>query len=136
MEFSVDKAIEILQATPRTLHALLGDVSDEWIAGIQNPKSKIQNGPWEPFDVVGHLIHGEQTDWIPRVRIILEQGDDRTFVPFDRFAQFELSKGKSLVELLSEFERVGSEKIARLVAWNFSEEQIVLEGSNQVLGSV
>ena len=136
MEFSVDKAIEILQATPRTLHALLGDVSDEWIAGIQNPKSKIQNGPWEPFDVVGHLIHGEQTDWIPRVRIILEQGDDRTFVPFDRFAQFELSKGKSLIDLLSEFENLRRENVAALRQWNLTDEHLELEGVHPELGVV
>ena len=133
MEFSVDKAIEVLQATPLTLHALLRNLSDEW---IQDPKSKLENTGWEPFDVVGHLIHGDQTDWIPRARIILEQGENRTFVPFDRFAQLELSKGKSLGDLLSEFQQLRSESITTLRAWSLTKEHLDLEGVHPELGVV
>ncbi len=133
MEFSVDKAIEVLEATPLTLHALLRNLSDEW---IQDPKSKLENTRWEPFDVVGHLIHADQTDWIPRARIIIEQGENRTFVPFDRFAQFEISKGKSLGDLLSEFQQMRSESIATLRDWSLTEEHLDLEGVHPELGVV
>ncbi len=133
MEFSVEKAIEVLQATPQALQALLRDLSDEW---TQDPASHPQDTGWEPFDVIGHLIHGDQTDWIPRARIILEQGENRTFVPFDRFAQFEISKGKTLGDLLSELRQLRSESIATLRAWNLTEEHLDLEGVHPELGVV
>src|SRR5215204_6572335 len=117
MNFDILLATEVLSATPATLRALLRNLSDAWtVRGvdpepIENPKSKIQNEVWAPFDIVGHLIHGEETDWIPRARIILEQGDNATFVPFDPFAQFENSKGKSLSQLLDQFAKLRSESI-------------------------
>ncbi|MEP7149559.1 MAG: DinB family protein [Acidobacteriota bacterium] len=90
-----------------------------------------------PYDVIGHLIHGEKTDWIPRARIILEQGEHRSFVAFDRFAQFENSKGKSLTELLDEFARLRTENVDTLRVWNLTDEQLVdLEGLHQELGRV
>ena len=137
MDFEISKAIEVLSATPPTLRSLLGNLSDEWTGPeIQNPKSKIQNGEWSPFDVVGHLIHGEETDWIPRARIILARDDERTFVPFDRFAQFENSKGKSLTQLLDEFARQRSENLDVLRSWNLGEEELDLEGMHPELGQV
>ena len=89
---------------------------------------------WQPYDVVGHLIHGEETDWIPRARIILEQGEDRTFVPFDRFAQFERSEGKSLDELLDEFAALRAENLETLRAWNLTSAQLDLRGMHPELG--
>ena len=137
MEFNVTRSIEVLSATPVTLRSMLGNLSDDWTHGeIQNPNSKIQNGEWTGFDVVGHLIHGEETDWIPRARIILAQGEDRTFVPFDRFAQFEKSKGKSLAQLLDEFTKLRTENIDTLRSWKLGPEHLDLEGTHPELGIV
>jgi hypothetical protein len=157
MNFDISSACEILSATPSTLRALLGNLSEPWTGSntdlgignaelgafetdpsrqIQNPKPKIQNRKWVPFDVVGHLIHGEETDWIPRARIILAQGEERTFVPFDRFAQFEKSKGRSMTQLLDEFGRLRAENLDILRSWNLSEEQLDLRGVHPELGPV
>src|ERR1041384_8643307 len=103
MEFQLDLAKEILSRTPATLKALLGGLSDEWTLSNEGPET------WSPYDIVGHLIHGEETDWIPRARMILEHGEERAFEPFDRFAMFEKSKGKSLGDLLDEFARARAE---------------------------
>src|ERR687896_506191 len=105
MDFQLDHATDILRRTPATLSALLQDVPDEWLFSNEGPET------WSPFDVLGHLIHGEETDWIPRARIILEGGENRAFEPFDRFAMFEKSKGKSLGELLATFERLRGENL-------------------------
>src|SRR6185436_9362659 len=102
MEFQLDQAREILGRTPVTLNSLLRDVPETW----------------SPFDVVGHLIHAEQTDWIPRARIILEQGERGTFEPFDRFAMFEKFKGKSLSELLDRFEELREHSLKELELMN------------------
>jgi hypothetical protein len=135
MNFDTDRSIEILSATPAAVQALLGNLSEDW-TGTRNPKSRNQNELWCPYDVIGHLIHGEETDWIPRARIILAQGNDRTFVPFDRFAQFENSKGKSLTQLLDEFERLRTENVYVLRSWNLSGEQLELKGMHPELGEV
>jgi len=87
--FDLAEATAVLARTPATLDALLRGLPDGWIQAHEGGET------WSPFDVIGHLIHCEQTDWVPRVRIILEQGEARTFDPFDRFAQFELSKGRT-----------------------------------------
>jgi hypothetical protein len=129
-EFSLPEAIEILERTPRVIEALLSGVSDGWTA------SGGDAGEWRAFDVVGHLIHGEETDWIPRARIILDQGENRTFEPFDRFAQFERSKGKSLEELLGEFGEVRAESLATLQSWELTDDQLELEGMHPELGLV
>ena len=97
MRFDLESGIAILERTPRTLDALLRDLPDDWIRGNEGGES------WSPYDVVGHLIHGERADWIPRARWLLEHGESRAFDPFDRFAQFEESKGKSMHQLLDEF---------------------------------
>ena len=137
MDFEISKAIEVLSTTPATLRSLLENLSEAWVGPvIQNPESKIQNGDWAPYDIIGHLIHGEETDWIPRARIILAQSDDRTFVPFDRFAQFENSKGKSLTQLLDEFARLRAENLDVLRSWNVTEDQLHLEGMHPELGRV
>src|SRR6185503_4307792 len=90
MEFNLADGIAILERTPATMRALLSGLESQWIDGDEGPDT------WSPYVIVGHLNHGERTDWIPRARIILEQGVNRRFTPFDRFAQFEESKGKSL----------------------------------------
>src|SRR6185436_1306176 len=97
MEFELQQARQILTRTSATLNSLLRDIPEEWSAPNEGPET------WSPFDVVGHLIHGEKTDWIPRARIIIKQGEAGRFEPFDRFAMFENSQGKTLNDLLDEF---------------------------------
>jgi hypothetical protein len=100
MSFTIEKSIEILERTPAVLEAMLGGVSADW--------TEINEGgeTWTVFDVLGHLVHGEKTDWVPRAEIILSDSKDKTFKPFDRFAQFEESRGKTLAELLTEFKEL------------------------------
>jgi hypothetical protein len=130
MKFEIENAVAVLSATPGTLRALLGGLSDSWTSSSGNSDS------WQAFDVVGHLIHGEETDWITRARIILEQGENRTFVPFDRFAQFDNSKGKSLSDLLAEFEEARAKSLSELQSWNLTDEQLELKGMHPELGEV
>src|SRR5688572_4843646 len=153
MKFDVSLAAEVLSATPRTIRELLGKLSADWTkwnsdmefrtahlasAEYQRDPSgqQMPDRPWTPFDVVGHLIHGEETDWIPRARIIIVQGNDRTFVPFDRFAQFEKSKGRSLLQLLEEFAALRSENLDTLCSWNLTDRELDLQGVHPELGPV
>jgi hypothetical protein len=130
MEFRLDQAIEILRQTPYSLTRLLEGLSDDWTASINDPEY------WAPYDVIGHLIHGEETDWIPRAEIILEQGENRTFVPFDRIAQFERSRSQSLGDLLTEFAYLRSANLEKLVKWQLTPEQLQLKGMHPELGEV
>lgn len=130
MEFELDHAKEILRRTPATLNALLRGLPDEWILSSEGPNS------WSPFDVVGHLIHGEETDWIPRARIILEHGERRAFKPFDRFAMFERSKGKSLGDLLDTFQRLRALSLDQLDSMKLTAEALQKRGKHPELGIV
>ena len=130
MDLHLPDAIAVLERTPRTLHALLGGLTPAWTDANEGPDT------WSPYVIVGHLIHGERTDWIPRARIILEQGPNRRFTPYDRFAQFRESAGKSLSELLDEFAHLRSANLDILREWNLSEPQLALTGEHPELGSV
>ena len=130
MEFNLEESIEILERTPFVLESLLSELSDDWT--MQNEGGDT----WSPFDVVGHLIHGENTDWLPRTKIILAQGGDKNFVPYDRFAQFENSKGKSLEELLSSFKTLRQNNIAELKRLEINEEKLALVGIHPEFGEV
>jgi uncharacterized damage-inducible protein DinB len=130
MEFQLDHARDILSRTPATLTSLLQDVRDEWLFSNEGP------GTWSPFDVLGHLIHGEETDWIPRAKVILEHGEQQAFEPFDRFAMFEKSKGKSLRELLTTFEQLRGESLRQLDEWNLTPELLAKRGKHPELGVV
>jgi DinB superfamily len=130
MEFQLDHATEILRRTPATLNSLLRHLPQEWIISNEGPES------WSPFDVMGHLIHGEETDWIPRARIILEYGESGTFEPFDRFAMFEKSKGKSLNDLLDMFEQRRRESLQELAEMNLRPEMLGKRGRHPELGVV
>jgi uncharacterized damage-inducible protein DinB len=121
MEFNLNETIDILQRTPKVLRHLLGNISHDWTDNNEGPET------WSPYDVVGHLIHGEQTDWIPRAQIILEAAD-KNFIPFDRFAQFDNSKDKTLYQLLNQFEVIRNQNIATLKAMNLTDEQLELKG--------
>jgi DinB superfamily len=108
MNFSLADAVPVLRATPGTLRSWLVDLPESWTHRNEGPDT------WSPFDVVGHLIHGERTDWIPRLEHLLAHGDSRPFVPFDRFAMFRDSRGKSLHQLLDTFTELRGENVRRL----------------------
>jgi uncharacterized damage-inducible protein DinB len=130
MEFQPGHAREVLGRTPATLNALLRGLPDEWVVSNEGPDS------WSPFDVLGHLIHGEETDWIPRAKIILEHGEARAFEPFDRFAMFEASRGRSVDELLDRFERLRVEGLRELDAMSLTPETLRRRGTHPELGAV
>jgi hypothetical protein len=129
MSIELNHALEVLERTPGVVRAMVGGLSEGWTGGGTEDN-------WRPFDIVGHLVHGEVTDWIPRARIILEHGEEKSFEPFDRLAQFELSKGRTLDELIEEFARLRSENIDTLKSWNLSEEQLRSKGMHPELGKV
>ena len=130
MEFNLDRTIEILERTPAALHGLLGGLPDAWTSPNEGPHT------FSAFDNVGHLIHGERTDWIPRARIILAQGANRRFEPYDRFAQQRGSQGKSLAELLDEFARLRSDNVTILRGWRLNDAQLDLQGEHPEFGAV
>jgi len=129
-EFSLAEAIALLTRTPATLNALLRGLPDIWA------RSSEGNGTWCAFDIVGHLIVGERTDWMPRVRVLLENGEARPFDPFDRFAQAKESQGKSLEQLLDEFARLRKENLVALEALNLQREDLARRGRHPALGAV
>ncbi len=130
MHFNLDQATDILSRTPIILRSMLGNLPNEWTFGNEG------NQTWSPFDVLGHLIHGERTDWIPRIKLILEAGESKIFEPFDRFAQYEVSKGKSMKELLATFEELRSNNIEALNKMNITEEDLKNRGKHPELGAV
>jgi hypothetical protein len=130
VEFDLRVATPVLERTPATLRTLLEGLPSAWTDANEGPDT------WSPFDIVGHLIQGERTDWIPRARMILEEGRSRAFEPFDRFAQFRDSEGKSLAELLDEFERLRAQSLATLKGWQLTDTQLALEGEHPVFGAV
>ncbi len=129
MEFALDKTIEVLSATPAAVRGMLGGLSDEWTSsgGREN---------WGPYDVVGHLINCDRTNWIPRARVILEQGADLTFPPFDRFSHFEQSAGKQLRQLIDEFDVVRTASIETVRDWDLSDSKLCLKGNHPGFGDV
>jgi hypothetical protein len=129
MKFELSRATEILKQTPYTLARMLDDLSLEWTA------SKGDRDNWSPYDVIGHLIHGEETDWIPRAEIILAQ-DGRMFEPFNRWAQFEKSRERSLSDLLTEFAHARSVNLEKLLRWQLTPDQLALKGTHPELGEV
>jgi hypothetical protein len=130
MEFRLEQSIEVLERTPKTLRALLEAISDPWLFNKEGPDT------FSPFDVLGHLIHGEETDWIPRTKIILEHGESRPFTPFDRFAFREKSKGKTCPELLTTFESLRGQNLNYLKGLHLKPEQLDLKGTHPELGTV
>lgn len=128
--FVIEEALQILGHTPRVLHLWLDGLADEWVRATEGPET------WSPFDVVGHLIHGERTDWIARVRHVLSGQRDVPFEPFDRFAQFRESRGKTLLELLDEFERLRRANLETLRGLRLTEAQLDLPGLHPALGPV
>ncbi|HEY5547736.1 MAG TPA: DinB family protein [Gemmatimonadaceae bacterium] len=130
MDFDLTTGTAILERTPGTLRAMLAGLPATWIDATEGPET------WSPYVIVGHLIHGERTDWIPRARIILAQGPDRRFTPYDRFAQFRESQGKTLADLLDEFERLREVNLATLAGWGLTADQLNLKGEHPEFGLV
>ncbi len=130
MQFQLSDALEVLERTPATFRALLGGMSEVWTAPNEGPET------FSAFDNVGHLIHGERTDWIARAQLILAQGPRRRFAPFDRFAQFRENQGKTLDELLDDFARLRAESLSTLAGWRLTDAQLALEGEHPEFGPV
>lgn len=130
MKFALDQAIVILQRTPGTIKSLIENLGENWTNANEGPET------FSPFDVVGHLIYGEKTDWVVRAKIILQGTNQKTFEPFDRFAQERESKGKSLNQLLTEFEFLRNENFYWLNEQNLSTKDLERTGIHPTLGAV
>ena len=130
MEVQLDHVRDILRRTPSTLNFLLQDLPEDWLMTNEGPDT------WSPYDVVGHLIHAEETDWIPRAKMILEHGESRAFTPFNREAMFESSKGKSIADLLHTFAQLRAESLRQFDGLNLTPELLQKRGLHPELGSV
>jgi DinB family protein len=130
MEFILESSVEVLERTPAALRALLGDLSTPWIRGTEGPDT------FSPFDVVGHLIDGEETDWIVRAQIILARGAEPRFEPYDRFRHRTRNVSRTLASLLDEFETLRAGNLARLASWRLSPSDLELPGLHPVFGRV
>lgn len=130
MKASLDCTMSLLARTPAALNALLRDLPEEWTHIGEGENT------WSAFDVVGHLIHAERADWIPRARIILQYGETRAFDPFDREGHAREVQGKSLAELLDEFARVRTDNLFELGAWKLQAADLDQFGKHPALGRV
>lgn len=130
MKYSVERSYEILNRTPSVLQSLLAGLPDDWILPDEGPDT------FSPYDVIGHLIHGEKTDWVVRAKMILKFGNTQTFERYDRFAQYENSKGRSLQQLLDEFAAIRKENMLWFRSLNLTEADLDKKGMHPVLGEV
>jgi hypothetical protein len=130
MDAKLDTTIALLERTPKALDAMLRDLPDTWTHCNEGGET------WSVFDVVGHLIHADLDDWVPRARWILEFGESRPFPPFDRGGHRQITRGKSLNELLDEFARIRSEKLSELRGLNLQAADLERRGQHPALGSV
>jgi hypothetical protein len=130
MKYSIERSIEILEKTPEVLKVLLSDLSEGWVMNNEGPET------FSPYDVIGHLIHGEKTDWTERTKMILEFGVTMTFVPWDRFAQYEESRGKTLQQLLDEFAEIRNKNLIWFKSLDLQEKDLDKKGMHPKLGEV
>lgn len=130
MPFSLASAIDILERSPAALQALLRGLGEPWVRGTEGLDT------FSPFDVVGHLIDGEETDWIPRARIILARRPDRRFEPYDRFRHRARNASRTLESLLAEFAELRAANLQLLRSWNLTDAELALEGEHPSLGAV
>ena len=130
MRYSLDRSMDVLRRSPATLTELLRGVDRAWARATEGPDT------FSPFDVVGHLIDGEETDWIPRARIILAQGPDRRFEPYDRFRHRARNADRSLESLLAEFAKLRAANLKLLRSWHLTDAQLDLAGEHPGLGPV
>ncbi|HET8922142.1 MAG TPA: DinB family protein [Candidatus Acidoferrum sp.] len=127
---TLQQTTSLLARTPAALNALLRDLPESWTLRNEGENT------WSAFDVLGHLIHGERTDWMPRVRMVLQFGESKAFEPFDRWEQVRASRGKSLAQLLDEFSRLRSENLSELDALNLRPADLARRGRHPALGAV
>jgi uncharacterized damage-inducible protein DinB len=130
MDYQYEQAVEILRRTPATLTAFLRGLPAAWTTSTAGP------GTWSVYDIVGHLLHGDETDWIERTRTILEHGEQRPFDSFDRTAMFEKYQGCSLDQLLAAFEQARASNLATLSEWHITPETLTRKGTHPALGAV
>jgi len=130
VNFDLASSIAVLKRTPDVLDALLADLPSDWTAGNEGPDT------WSPFDVVGHLIDGEETDWMARARIILAQGANRRFEPFDRFHHLQVNKGRPLKDLLAQFRQLRERNLAQLNGLGLTPAHLQLTGEHPAFGTV
>jgi hypothetical protein len=130
MDFQLDRGLEVLERTPAALRAMLAGIAESWIRGTEGPET------FSPFDNIGHLIDGEETDWIPRARIILAQGPNVRFEPYDRFRHRQRNAGRPLGALLAEFANLRAANVQLLRSWNITARQLDLPGQHPRLGPV
>jgi uncharacterized damage-inducible protein DinB len=130
MNFSISDALPMLRSTPAVLRAWLSELPESWTTATEGP------GTWSAYDIVGHLIHGERTDWIPRTELLLTHGESRPFTPFDRFAQFTASQGRSLHELLDQFAELRTANLGRLESLPLTTADFERKGLHPELGPV
>ena len=130
MQHNLQDTISFLGRTPVVLDALLRGLPETWTLRNEGEKT------WSAFDIVGHLIHGERTDWMPRAKMILQFGEGKAFEPFDRLAQERESQGKSLARLLDEFARLRAENLSELRALHLKPEDLSHHGRHPALGAV
>jgi hypothetical protein len=128
--FTLDEGVAILSRTPGAVDAMLRGLPDGWIRAHEGGET------WSPFDVVGHLIHGERTDWVPRAKLIVEHGEGRAFEKFDRFAQFTASAGRTLDSLLDEFAATRKASLDELASLKLTEADLDRRGRHPELGGV
>jgi hypothetical protein len=130
MALQLDLACDVLARTPPTLDGLLRGIDDALARSNEGPDT------FSPFDVVGHLIDGEETDWIPRARIILARGPDLRFEPYDRFRHRTRNRGRSLASLLDELQQLRADNLRLLRSWNVGPSELALPGQHPALGPV
>jgi len=130
MDFDLDQAVDVLRRTPATLRALLDGLGEGWVRGDEG------HDTFSPFDVVGHLIDGEETDWIPRARIILARGTSLRFEPYDRFRHRARNAGRSPASLLDEFAQLRASNLEQLESWKLTARELDLPGVHPALGTV
>lgn len=130
MNFDLTNSMVVLERTPTVLRALLAGLSEEWTHRNEGPDT------WSPFDVVGHLIDGDETDWMSRARLILAQGANRRFEPFDRFRHLRMNKGRTLGERLDRFAELRARNLQELKGLKLSRDQLQLTGEHPDFGSV
>lgn len=130
MDFQYDEAVELLRRTPTTLTALLRGLPEAWTTGGEGPDT------WSAYDIVGHLLHADELDWIARARIILEHGEAQPFGAVNRTAMFEKYRGRSLDQLLAAFERTRAENLVTLDNMGITPEKLARTGTHPTLGRV
>jgi hypothetical protein len=130
MTFNINKSIEILSRTPLVIEVLLNGLSEEWLRNSEGENT------WSPYEIVGHLIHGERTDWILRIKIILSNSENMNFKPFDRFAQLNENQLRPIEELLKEFKEIRAQNLKELISLQINDAQLAERGIHPELGEV